>query len=203
MSSSILDLLQQQLGGAAVGQISRQLGADQGATQNAIAGALPMLVTALANNSSKSGGAGALLSALDRDHDGSVLDDVAGFLGQGSAAQGAGAGILKHVLGGRQEAAANGISKASGLDAGSAGQLMAMLAPLVMGALGKARRQGNLDDNGLAGMLQGEREKVQKSAPAGMGMLTQILDSDGDGDITDDVAKMGMSMLGKFLGGRR
>jgi len=33
-------------------------------------------------------------------------------------------------------------------------------------------------------------------------MLSQILDADGDGDVTDDVARMGVSMLGKLFGGR-
>ena len=203
MSSSILDMLSQQLGGDAVKQISRQLGAAERSTEKAISGALPMLVGALANNSRNADGANALAGALDRDHDGSILDDIGGFLGQGDAAAGAGAGILKHVLGGRQQTAANGLGKMSGLDGGSAGQLMAMLAPLVMGALGRQKRQANLDNTGLAGMLQGERERVQRKAPDAMGMLGSLIDADGDGDVKDDVARIGMSMLGKLFGGRR
>lgn len=201
MPSPILEMLQRELGGDAVSQISRQIGADQGATQQAIQGALPMLVSALAKNTSQSGGASALLGALDRDHDGSILDDVAGFLGQGDASPGS--AILKHVLGGRREAAANGLGRMSGLDRGSAGQLLALLAPIVMGAIGKARRQKNLDEEGLAGMLQGERRRVERKAPEGMGMLSQILDSDGDGEVADDVARIGMSVLGNLFGGRR
>ena len=47
---SLLDMLQQRLGGDAVSQISQQLGTDPGTTQTAIAAALPMLVGALARN---------------------------------------------------------------------------------------------------------------------------------------------------------
>ncbi len=201
MSDSILEMISQQLGGDAVAQISRHLGADKGATGQAVTAALPMLVTALANNSKSGGGASALAGALDRDHDGSILDDLGGFLGQGDTSSGA--GILKHVLGGRQQTAASGLGRMSGLDAGSAGQLLQMLAPVVMGALGKAKRQGGLDDSGLAGILQGERQRIERKAPEGMGALGALLDADGDGDVKDDVARIGMSMLGKFLGGRR
>lgn len=201
MSLSILEMVRQEIGGDAVGHLSRQIGADEDTTQQAISGALPMLVTALANNSSDSGGASSLLGALDRDHDGSILDDVAGFLGQGDTDTGQ--GILKHVLGGRKETVANGLSRMSGLDKGAAMQLLAMLAPVVMGALGRARRQKNLGGADLSSILQQDRRRVEREAPEGMGVLTQLLDADHDGDVTDDVARLGMSMLGKFLGGRR
>lgn len=201
MASPILEMLQRQIGGEEVAKISRRIGADEDATQKAIQGALPMLVSALAKNTSSSGGASSLLGALDRDHDGSILDDVAGFLGQGDASPGS--AILKHVLGGRRDAAENGLGRMSGLDRGSAGKLLAMLAPIVMGAIGKAKRERSLDRDGLAGMLQGERQRVERKAPEGMGMLSQILDSDGDGEVADDVARIGMSMLGNLFGGRR
>ena len=60
-----------------------------------------MLVGALARNAQDPSKAGALSNALSRDHDGSVLDDVAGYLGRGDDADGD--GILGHVLGGKQQ----------------------------------------------------------------------------------------------------
>src|SRR6476661_9151899 len=80
---SLLDMLQQQLGGDAVKQISGQLGADHGTTQTAIAAALPMIVGALARNTQDPAQAGALSNALSKDHDGSILDDVTGYLSRG------------------------------------------------------------------------------------------------------------------------
>src|SRR6266850_1224216 len=139
---SILDILQQRLGGDAVNQIGRQLGTDPANTQTAIAAALPMLVGALARNAQDPGKAGALANALGR-HDGSVLDDIAGYLGRGDSADGD--GILGHVLGGRKETVQTGLGQAAGLDPATAGMLLSMLAPLVMGALGKAQREKGLD----------------------------------------------------------
>jgi hypothetical protein len=190
---SLLDMLQQRLGGDAVNQISKQLGTDPATTQTAIAAALPMLVGALARNAQDPGKAGALANALGR-HDGSVLDDVAGYLGRGNT--GDGDGILGHVLGGRKETVQTGLGQAAGLDPAKAGTLLAMLAPLVMGALGKAQREKGLDTGGLAGMLGSEQQRAADAAPGVMGMLTSLLDRDHDGSVMDDIGAM-LGKLGK------
>jgi hypothetical protein len=191
----------EQLSGGAARQIGQQLGVDEGAASKAIAGALPMVLGGLARNAQQQGGADALLGALDRDHDGSVLDDVAGYLGKGPDRQGD--GILGHVFGGRRSAVESTLGQASGLDSAKAGQLMAMLAPVVMGALGKQKRAQGLDASGLAAMLGQEQQRASGSAGQAMGMVGKLLDRDGDGDIKDDVAKLGAGLLGSLLGGKR
>ncbi|MEP6689423.1 MAG: DUF937 domain-containing protein [Gemmatimonadales bacterium] len=190
---SMLDMIQQRLGGDAVNQISKQLGTDPSTAQSAIAAALPMLVGALARNAQDPGKAGALANALGR-HDGSVLDDVAGYLGRGDTTDGA--GILGHVLGGRQQNVQTGLGQATGLDPSKAGMLLSMLAPLVMGALGKAQREKGLDTGGLAGMLGGEQQRAADAAPGVMGMLSSFLDRDHDGSVMDDIGGM-LGKLGK------
>jgi hypothetical protein len=191
--SGLLDGLLGQLGGPALAQVSKQLGSNDATTQNAIAAALPVLMGALAKNASNADGASALANALTKKHDGSILDDVVGALGNAQTGA-AGAGILKHVLGGNQSNVAEGVAKASGLDPAKAGALLTMLAPLVMGALGKAQRSGGLDAGGLATMLGQEKQRL----PAAAGGLLSMLDRDGDGSIVDDV----LGMAGTFLGKR-
>ena len=199
---NMLDMLNQALGsGGAARQIGQQLGLDEATANKAIAGALPMILGSLAKNS-RSGGGDALASALDRDHDGSVLGDVAGFLGKGQAAD-IGSGILRHVLGGKRDAAASGLGKMSGIDSRKAAMVMSMLAPLVMGALGKARKERNLDSTGIGDMLQRNTDRIQRREPAVGGILGSLLDQDGDGSIGDDVAKLGAGFLGRMLSGRR
>jgi hypothetical protein len=191
---SLLQLLQQQLGGQAVNQISRQLGADPGTTSNAIDAALPLLLSAVARNAGNREQAQSLGRAVSEDHDGSILDDVPGYLSQ--AQSGPGAGILRHVLGGKQQSVQTGLSQATGLDAGKTGQLLTMLAPLVMGALGRAKRENQLDNEGLSTLLTGENERLKESAPGVMGALGRFLDRDNDGSVMDDVG----GMLGKAFG---
>jgi hypothetical protein len=182
---ALLDMLQQRLGSDAVNQISSRIGADPGTTGNAIDAALPLLISALARNAGDSNRAAALASASD-EHDGSILDDVPGYVSR--ASEKPGAGILSHVLGGRQQAVQTGLSQATGLDAGKAGTLLTMLAPLVMGALGRTKKENQLDAGGLSTMLTGEQEHLKQAAPGVMGALGRFLDHDSDGSIMDDVS---------------
>lgn len=193
---SLLDMVQQRLGGQAVDQISRRIGADPGTTGNAIDAALPLLLSALARNATAGGEAESIDTAITQDHDGSILDDVPGFLNQ--AESGPGDGILRHVLGGRQQTVQTGLGQATGLDPQKAGQLLAMLAPLVMGALGRAKRERGLDTNSLSNLLSGEQDRLQETAPGVMGTLSRFLDRNNDGSVVDDVG----GMLGKAFGKR-
>lgn len=195
MSGSILDMLGQQLGGDVVKQMSAHLGADEGSVSNAITAALPMLLGGLARNSATPQGAEALSSALARDHDGGILDNLTGFLGSGNA--GGGPNILGHVFGGKTDAVASALGQASGLNAGSAGSLLAMLAPLVMGTLGRTQQQSGLDSGGLANMLGNERAQIEQSS-SGLSGLMRMLDFDGDGQVMDNIGEIA-SALGSLF----
>lgn len=188
--AGVLDGLMQHLDAGTLKQMSGELGTDEATTRSAVSTALPLLVASLANNSSTPAGANALAGALDRDHDGSMLGNLAGMLGGG-----AGASILGHVLGGSQPQVTNSLGKATGLDAGRAGKLLMMLAPLVLAYLGKQKREQGLDADGVGGMLGQEREQIQRTNP-GVGGLLGMLDRDKDGSVVDDVG----GMVGKMFG---
>lgn len=192
--ASLLDGLLQQLGGDTMRQLSQQLGTDDTTTQKAVGAALPALVGALARNAQSPDGAASLAGALDRDHDGSVLNDLPALLGAGGG--GAGASILGHILGGKQSAVAGGIGAATGLDAAKSGQLLSMLAPIVMGALGQAKRTNGLDAGGLASMLGAERSAISGQGGGALGSLMNLIDRDNDGSVVDDIG----GMLGKMMG---
>jgi hypothetical protein len=190
-------MLASQLGGGVMNDVTDQLGGGKDATQRALSMALPLLFGALGKNSSTTEGAASLHQALAKDHDGSVLDDLDGYMRQPDLATGD--GILRHALGGRRGTVEAGLSKSSGLDSAAVGKLISMLAPLVMGALGRAQRQGELDQNALAGMLDGERREAESAVP-GIGGLARLLDADADGDVTDELADLGKGLVGKLFG---
>jgi hypothetical protein len=195
--SFITDMLMQQLSGNAVSQISQKLGVDQGTASQAIAMAAPLLMAALARNASNPQGAQELHQALNKDHDGGILDNGAGFLG-GNPQAANGAGILGHVLGDQRGAVQNGLAQQTGLDANASGQLLEMLAPMVMGALGKTQQQQGLDANGLSALLGSQQQAAQASSPDMMGMLSGLLDMNKDGNPIDDIGRI----AGQFFGGR-
>lgn len=199
---SIFDLITSQLGSSQLGQIQNQLGLDEGAAKKAVPAAVGTLLGALAKNSQSASGAEALLGALSRDHDGSALDDLGGLLG-GSKGTSAGDSILEHVLGGNRGAVENGLGQSLGINQNQIGQLLTMLAPVIMGALGKARKQQGFDAGALARTLGQERGSLQQKMPSGLGGLGGLFDADGDGEVMDDIAKkVGGGLLKKLFGGR-
>ncbi len=192
---TLAQTLLQQLAGGGLSQIGQQIGANDQTTQSALSAAVPLLVSALARNASQPDGANALHKALSNDHDGSILDDIPGYLADPQAANGA--GILKHVLGGQQATVTKGLAQGTGLDAGQIGQLLQIAAPLVMGALGQKQQQKSLDPQGLSAFLGNQHQTAQKSSPDVMGVLNKMLDADQDGSGLDEAA----GMLGRLLGG--
>lgn len=194
--NALSQMLMTQLAGAAISQIGGKIGADSNTTSKAVAIAVPLLVSALARNSSTPAGAEALNQAVARDHDGSILDDLGGFFSNTGAANGA--GILGHVLGDQRGVAEQGLAQSTGLDPSAAGQLLETIAPLVMGALGKTQQQQGLDASGLSEYLGDQQQQAQASSPDVMGMLGNLLDSNKDGSVLDDVGRI----AGKMFGGK-
>ncbi len=198
---NLIDLLQGQLSGGLVDQLSQQIGgADREQTATAAQGIITTLVSQLARNASTPEGAQSLNNALERDHDGSILDNLSDVLTGNVQPQNQstvnGLGILNHVLGDRQGGVANMVSQMSGLESGKTMQLMGLLAPVVMGMLGKAKNQNGLDIGGIANLLNGTVNQQQQSGNPTLNMITRFLDSDGDGSALDDIANMGMKILG-------
>lgn len=196
-SNSLLSMIQQHIGPDTIQQMSQSVGADPAATSRAVSMALPALVGALSTNVAQPQGAAELDKALDA-HDGSILNNLGGlFGGAGGAGLGGGIGgaILGHVLGTRRARVEEGVGKASGLGTAQVAQILMMLAPIVMGALGKMKRTNGLDANQLPDVLQQDRARVE--AIPGLG---GILDANKDGSIVDDLARMGSSALGGMFG---
>ncbi len=195
--STLLQTLANNLDEQTLRKMSQAVGADEGQTERAISAALPMLLGALGRNASNPQGAQALTSALQRDHDGSIFNNLAAQLTNPSTLQD-GMAILNHVLGGKKEAVATGVGNVSGLSASATSQLLTMLAPMVLGALGQMQRQENLDADQVASVLKKEREETESS----LGGLAKLLDMDGDGSVIDDVMTIGSSLLKGIFGKR-
>ena len=198
-----MSLLQGHLTEDVVNQLSQQTGAAPEQTATAAQGIFSTLISGLAKNASTEGGASGILGALDRDHDGSILNDVMGLVAgmQGGGAAN-GAGILNHVLGGQQQNAAQMVSQASGINQNGVMDMMIKLAPMVMGVLGQQnQQQGGLNPSALSGLL-GNAVQTQSSNPL-MQMATRFLDKDGDGSAMDDIMSMvGSKLLGGMFGGK-
>lgn len=151
--NNILELLNGGLGSQVVDSISRESGASKEETQSVVSAALPALFGALQDNA-RHGGAQGILNALNTKHDGGILDNVSGLLGSSTAADGN--GILKHVLGGKQAPLQQAISKQTGVSSSLVSKILPLLAPIVMGYLGKQAKSKSVNnDSGLTDLLGG------------------------------------------------
>jgi hypothetical protein len=193
-----MDLLGSAIGGNLQQQIAGQIGANPQQAGSAIQAALPMLLAGLTHQASQPGGAEQIHEAATTRHDGSELDDPAATATQ-AAQTGQGAAVVNHVLGDKQQVAHQAVAQASGIDAGQAAQVMAMLAPLVMGALSRVQRQQGLDAGGLANLLRGEHASVAQQQPGLMGLAGQLFGGAGAG--APDLGGL-MKGLGGVFGGR-
>ncbi|HET8804780.1 MAG TPA: DUF937 domain-containing protein, partial [Aequorivita sp.] len=154
--ASILDLLSSDLGKQLISGASSQTGQPEEKTANVLSMALPVILGAMQRNAATPAGAQSLNNALeDNRHDGSILDQLSGLLGNGADSNllNDGAGILKHVLGGNQQNVEQNISKTSGVDAGSVAQIIKMAAPILMGILGTQKRKDNVGESGIGELL--------------------------------------------------
>ncbi|MAZ29417.1 MAG: hypothetical protein CL868_20380 [Cytophagaceae bacterium] len=206
--AGLLDLLNSDIGKKLIDGASEETGASKDKTASVLSMGLPLLMGAMKKNASTPEGASGLLSALSSGkHDGSILDNIGGLLG-GGADKGVlddGAGILSHVLGGKQSTVENTLSAKSGLDAGSISKILKMAAPVLLGLLGKQKRENNIDNgndlSSLLGSFLGGQPQENQS------LIASLIDQDGDGSVLDDVADMVLGSkkksggLGGMLGG--
>lgn len=233
--SYLLEELSKQINPQMLQGLSSQLGTSEAQTTQAVSALIPMLIGGLSQNVQR-GGADSLDKALERDHDGSLLNQLSGMFGGGGAGglagmvggllgggqQGGGnlmgqltqmmaggnqrsvngSGILEHILGGRQNTVSQGVGKATGLTSAQITQLMTFLAPVIMSALGKVKRDHHLDAGKVAALVNEERLEIEHETPGTEeGGLLKLLDSNNDGkiDLQDDIAKVGMALGGAFL----
>lgn len=197
---SLIETITAQLAEGKVSDIAKRFGIDEKIAKTAVSAAVPLIVGALARNAAKKEGADSLHKAIEKDHDGSILDKVGDLLAQKDDPEGD--GILRHALGNRRPAVEQGLSKGTGLDLASAGSLLSKLAPVVMGALGKTQRENKLDSSGLAQVLDTERRQAESGGDTSsiLSGLSGLLDRDDDGDMKDDLVDIGSDLLGGLFG---
>lgn len=298
-TQSLQQQLKEQVNGGLMDVLSQQTGADKVQTTKATSAAISSMMGALARNTSTPDGAQALAGALERDHDGSILDMIGNMMQQGRQAPGQGmptggglmdlvnsmatgdsrggggggllgsllggmmgggrqpqstggglsdliggmmsqtrgsdgggmgdllggllggrqtgtserippqfrktldgGGILDNIFGSNKEETARQVSESSGLSMSKVLPLMATLAPILLGMMGKAKRQTNTDAGGLGGALRDIATRGQsnpRDVAPDLGLAGTLLDRDGDGQVMDDILGMGAKMMGNYF----
>ena len=205
--SGLLDLLSSPMGKQLISGVAGQTGNSTDQTGSVLTMALPLLMGAMKKNASTPEGAQGLMSALSNKHDGGILSDLGSLFGGGvdQSVKDDGAGILGHVLGGKQTQVENALSQKSGMDASTIATILQVAAPILMGMIGQQKQKQNVNDASGMQSLLGGMMGGGKQADKQQSLIESFLDSNGDGSILDDVASLALGGkkggIGGLLGG--
>ena len=190
MALNLIGLLEQLLGSNEVlSRIGSLLGLSPDRSRTAIGGAVPAILAALVGLVQRPEGREQLATTL-RNQDPGVLDNLSGMLSGGRERSliDSGTSVLSSLFGqSKVDGLAAGLGKYAGVNQSSATSLLGALAPAVLGALGREQRAQGLDAQGVARLLNDQKDDIARALPTGLastlgstGLLSGIADRLGD-----------------------
>lgn len=197
---NLIDLITGNAGTQVASQAENKFGISKNQVIALMAVAAPLVISYLRKKSQDDPNeAEALNNALDKDHDGSILDDPS----QVEARQQEGSSILDHIFGGQKSQVENQLSQNTGISMDKIGPILAMIAPLIMGFIGKEKQSSGINSGGglgdlLGGILGGAQNQAQNE-PANP--LNDILGSVLGGGSSQSTGNPLNDILGSVLGG--
>lgn len=195
---SLIDLLTGNTGNQVAEQAENKFGISKNQIIALLAVATPLVISYLRNKSQDAKEAEALNNALDKDHDGSILDDTSNL----ESRQNEGGSILSHIFGNEKNTVENQLSQNTGISMDKIGPILAMLAPVIMGYIGKEKQQNNVGAGGLGDLLGGILGGAQSQAQAQQSNpLNDILGSVLGGGQLQTSGNPLNDILGSVLGG--
>lgn len=197
---NLIDLITGNAGSEVATEAENKFGISKNQVIALLAVAAPLVISYLRKKSSESSDeAESLNNALEKDHDGSILNNPL----QAVSRQQEGNSILDHVFGAQKGAVENQLSQNTGISMDKIGPILGMLAPIIMGYIGKEKRSSGVDSGGGLGDLLGEilgnaqnQAKGQPSSP-----LNDILGSVLGGTNQGSAGNQLNDILGSVLGG--
>jgi Bacterial protein of unknown function (DUF937)/PRC-barrel domain len=155
---------------------------DQAVVEKAVTAGIPGLLAALTSLLAKPGGAERLNDAVAQGPPG-ILTNIANVLGgpQQGALIDNGVDMLSSLLGGGTTSAlTSAVGRFTNLDQRQSNDVMGVLGPLLMGALGQQKRASGLNASGLGQLITSQKANIARALPRGFANYlsgTGILDA--------------------------
>jgi hypothetical protein len=198
---SLIDLITGNAGNQVATDAENKFGISKNQVIALLAVAAPLVISYLRKKSQEDPNeAEALNNALDKDHDGSVLNDPS----QLGSRQEEGGSILSHIFGGEKANVENQLSQNTGISMDKIGPILAMLAPLIMGYIGQQKQSNGVTSGGglgdLLGGILGNAQNQAQSQPSNPlnDILGSVLGSGSNGQSSGNPLN---DILGSVLGG--
>lgn len=207
---NIQDLIHGAIGSQATSGIANKLGLDAEKTKYIVSAAIPLMVSSLNYNANKGGErAEQIDQALTSKHNGDIFSQLSGHLEQGATEEEN--RMVSHIFGKNTEQVTQSLSSKSGISSDKVSSILAILAPIVMGFLGKQKAQssgGSITDM-IGGLLQSGGASAALEGGLG-GLLSSVLGggksadlpettntTDGLGDLVNDFFNKDKDQSGK------
>jgi len=204
---------------------ANSLGESEGGIGKVIGALAPTILGGLLNKSSDNSAFGQIFDMLGDKKNTSYLDNLGGLIGGGNLAHNdpkdAAGGFLGSLFGDKMGGIIDMVASIAGVKKSSTSSLLGMVAPMIMGYLGKKILKEGLSATGLASFLGGQRKNISSAMPnqladmIGFDMPDNIVEKAGNtvkaaadkavytaDKVTDtavDTAKSGGNMLMKIL----
>lgn len=170
--------LKELLLGDVANKAANLLGEKEDKVKTAIEGLIPTFVGGLMKRASNEAGATTLMNVVKKgNHDGSIIEQIGNLVNnKDSFAQVVekGNGLVSMLLPDKKSSIATMISQFAGVRNSSATSLLSIVAPIVVGKLGKMVTTQNLDKAGLANTLLDQRSILLDETPENL--QTKMID---------------------------
>jgi hypothetical protein len=170
MATNLVSVVMQFLTPDMIAKIASVLGLDRSVAQKAIGGAVPAILSSLADVAATPGGARQLANMVNQQPVGSLesFKSLLGGSGQSTLAE-TGSSLLSGLFGGgAMDTMAQTIGKFAGVGEGTGKSLLGMLGPVILGSLGQQQRSAGLDASGLASLLVSQKDQIAAAIPSGL-----------------------------------
>lgn len=175
MSINIADLVKSYVSQDLISKAGILPGEDEGSISKAISGLIPAILGGVAAkaNQSEADAQQWLDEAKLAHHSG--LPGSMSSLPANEEAPDQGSGWLNKIFGGQSNGIINTLSGFSGIKSSSLSSLVSVIAPLIMGLLGKQAVESNLDASGFSGFLSTQKANILGALPSGLGSIAATL----------------------------
>lgn len=174
MADSILNNLMNTLGPQVVGPLASRLGASPNAVAQGLESSSAAMLAGIATKADQPGFINHIFSLITNPANGpGALSGLVSSIGSGapSGLGDLGGRFMSAIFGSNLSPVTDAVARTSGLASGTAGSLMTMAAPLVLGFLGQHVRENGLGPTELVSSIKAHMPHLQQFLPAGFGSL--------------------------------
>lgn len=173
--SNIISELGNLVSSQLVKSAANSLGESEGGISKVIGALTPTVLGGLLNKSKDASGFGQIFDMLSKKENTNYLDNLSGLIGGGNLAHNdpkdAAGGLLGSLFGNKMGGILDTVSGIAGVKRSSTSSLLGMVAPMVMGYLGKKISTDGLNASGLASLLGSQRNHIAEAMPNKMANL--------------------------------